>query len=554
MNLFFSVTVLMNLDDKTTKRMLIGGLVIIIIVIFVVWRWRSKSTYVYPEATTTPPLGSVAVSSVVSTAETASTPYYLTVTTASAHGFVSTTSARDTVIFTGFTTSPKTALNGPSKQFILYTVPSATTFTILVPPSIIASGTSVSGTDAGASVQSGFNYYQNKLQDAVNQYNINTTNSNLGIYLAGSTKAASDLEASNVKQAAFTTASTEYVRNKCPYSWTGTVAAPNPYLDSSSKPTIAKDPANTAYALYKTTTGEGISKISAEYNDFFNSTSTAAVQGSNYYLNQTAVQQARRADITGATREYLGSVCPGFYTDTTGSGVEAIYKGWGPGATPYGFTKPTSTQINVWASYAIDSSIANSVNSDGKLVLSLARDLKGQPLTAGGITAKSPIVGVTTLIPDATIIASGNLGNYSGIVSVVGNGTLVTVTTSLAHGLATGASVIMTGFVPAALNGTYTITVTSTTVFTYSSTSGTATTFGTITPLVAATTTTSPQMIVYTYGSGATAVSKPAWQWARDYGPGTVATTLLPSTFQGWATGAPASTTSMMVDTNTYTA
>jgi hypothetical protein len=232
--------------------------------------------------------------------------------------------------------------------------------------------------------------------------------------------------------------------------------------------------------------------------------------------------------------------------------VEAIYKSWGPGATPYGFSKPTIPRINVWASYAIDSSIESAVNSDGKLVLSLARDLKGNSLTAGGITTKSPIVG-NTLTPDATIIASGILGNYSGIINVIGNGTAVTVTTALAHGLIAGSTVIMSGFVPASLNGTYLIvSVPTTTTFTFTSTSGTQTALGVITPLVSATITTSPQMIVYTSGSGPTAVSKPAWQWARDYGPGTTATSLLPVALQGWATVAPVSTVSMTVDTTTY--
>ena len=540
----------MNLGDKLVRRVLLGGFFVIILIVFIVW--RRKSTYVYPEATTTPPLGSVSVTGVLSIAETATSPYQIKITTATAHGFVSSTSARDTVIFSGFTTTSKTSLNGPTNQFLINSVPSTTEFTILVPPSIIASGTSITTTDSGASVQSGFNYYQNKLQDAVNQYNINLTNSTLGIYLSGkTTKAASDIEASNVKQASFTSASTEYVKNKCPYAWTGSTATPNPYIDSASKPIITKDPALTAFALYKTTLGDGVSKISTEYNDFFNNTSTAAVQGSNYYLNQTAVQQARRSDITGATREYLSTVCPGFYTDSTGSTLESVYKSWGPGATPYGFTKPTSTQINNWASYAIDSSISGSVNTDGKLVLSIARDLKGQTLTSGGITPKSAIAG-NTLIPDATVIASGNLGVYSGIMGVAGNGTLVTVTTALAHGLATGATVIMTGFVPVAINGTYTITVTSPTVFTYSSTAGSATTLGVITPLVAAVTATSPQLVIYTAGSGASAISKPAWQWARDYGPGTTATSLLPTVFQSWGTGALAATTSNLIDTTTY--
>ena len=113
--------------------------------------------------------------------------------------------------------------------------------------------------------------------------------------------------------------------------------------------------------------------------------------------------------------------------------------------------------------------------------------------------------------------------------------------------------IYLTGFTPDTLNGTYVITVAAATPTTFTiPVASTATTLGVITPLVAASATTSPQLVVYTVGTGPTSISKPAWQWARDFGPGTTATTLLPTELQGWATAAPAVTTSMLIDTTTY--
>ena len=519
---------LMNLDEKMIKRLIVG-LVILIVVVFIAWRWRSKSKYVYPETTTA--VGTFVVTAITPVSATATTPSYLKVTTATAHGFVASGSARDTVIFRGFT-GANTGLNYP-RQMILYNASglATTEFAVLVPPTVVPTF------NTGITVETGYNNYKNLLQAAVTTYNQSVNDSALGIYLTGtSTQATSDAKALASKQQVYTDASTEYVTKKCPYGSQNN----DYYLDpsGSGKPAIPNDPARALYDTYRLTSGKGISKIQNDYNPIITASSAAAVTGTplNYYVNTTAVQQARKADITGATRAYLSTVCPGFYTDVTGSTVESTYRAWDIGATPYGYQAPTSLKLNNWATYAIDTSVAGSINSDGKLVLTVAKDLKGAPLSAGGVTAKPALIGST--VP-----------SLSGITSVTGG----TITTPTAHGLVAGSKVIMSGFTPDALNGTYVITVPSTTTFTIPIASApAATTLGVITPLVAASATTSPQLVVYTVGTGPTSISKPAWQWARDFGPGTTATTLLPTELQGWATAAPAVTTAMLVDTTTY--
>lgn len=72
------------------------------------------------------------------------------------------------------------------------------------------------------------------------------------------------------------------------------------------------------------------------------------------------------------------------------------------------------------------------------------------------------------------------------ISSITASGTTATLTTSAAHGLTTGDQVSITGATPAAYNGTYTVTVTSPTTFTYvmaSAPGGNATGVGTYTIL-----------------------------------------------------------------------
>ena len=522
----------MSLDEKMIKRLIVC-MVIFIVVVFIAWRWRTKSKYVYPETTTA--VGTFTVTVISTVSATATAPSYLKVKTSTPHGFVASGSARDTVIFRGFT-GANTGLNSP-RQMILYNASGlaadGTEFAVLVPPTVVPTF------NTGITVETGYNNYKNLLQAAVTTYNQSVNDSALGIYLAGtSTKTASDALALTNKQAAYAAASTEYVTNKCPYGSQNN----DYYLDpsGSGKPAIPNDPARALYDTYRLTSGKGISKIQNDYNSIITSSTSTAVTAPDYYKNTTVVQQARKADITGATRAYLSTVCPGFYTDTTGSTVETTFRTWDIGATTYGYNAPTTSKINNWATYAVDTSVTGFTNSDGKLVLSVAKDLKGVILSAGGVTARGAIVG-------------SSVPSLSGITSVTGGTTTATVTTPTAHGLVAGSKVIMSGFTPDTLNGTYVITVPSTTTFTIPiANAPAATALGVITPLVAASATTSPQLVVYTVGTGPTSISKPAWQWARDFGPGTTATTLLPTELQGWANPASTVTTSMLIDTTTY--
>jgi len=539
----FSQPVLMDLDDKTIRRILIG-LVIIIVLIFVVWKWKSKSTYMYPETTTS--VGSFAVTSVASVnkSDTNSTPYYLLITTSTDHGFVSSGTSRDTVIFRNFVEIKKAKLNYP-KQFILYTPPgtalSSKQFAILVPESTLPVDTSVSGTDPGATVETGYNNYKTRLQDAVNLYNTTLNDISIGILPSGKTATQAEQDAATARQTTYASASREYVENKCPYA-----VKVNDYVtDPSGAPTIKFDPSTTAFSRYRLTSGKGIARIQNEYSSIISASSLAPIDATNNYSSNTAVvQQARKADITGATRAYLSTVCPGFYTDVAGSSLETTYKTWDTTTTTsYRFTKPTTAQINNWATYSIDTSITTAVNSDGKLDLNTAKTFKGETVKSGITTPKATLVGST--IPE-----------LSGTASVKVSGTTATITTKDHHDFASGFGVIMSGFVPTTLNGKYIITVPSGWLNTFTITLATATTdattLGNITPLVPATAQTSPQLVLYTAGSGSTSITKPAWQWARDYGPGSVATTLLPTELQGWQSAAVTPTTSNLVDTTTY--
>ena len=70
--------------------------------------------------------------------------------------------------------------------------------------------------------------------------------------------------------------------------------------------------------------------------------------------------------------------------------------------------------------------------------------------------------------------------------SITASGLLATATTALAHGLLTGAIVTVSGAVPSAYNGVYTITVLTATTFTFTTASapgGPATTVGSYTAL-----------------------------------------------------------------------
>jgi hypothetical protein len=80
------------------------------------------------------------------------------------------------------------------------------------------------------------------------------------------------------------------------------------------------------------------------------------------------------------------------------------------------------------------------------------------------------------LIYDGTTwIKYANISTAQTISNLTSSGTTCTLTTSAAHGLVTGNQVTITGASPAAYNGTFRITVTSGTIFTYTALSAPAT-------------------------------------------------------------------------------
>lgn len=85
-----------------------------------------------------------------------------------------------------------------------------------------------------------------------------------------------------------------------------------------------------------------------------------------------------------------------------------------------------------------------------------------------GTPAASPASGATVTRNNRQVIWSApGLSGNSPITSIIHSGTTATATFPSAHGLVTGATVIIKGASDSLYNGTFTVTVTSSTVFTY---------------------------------------------------------------------------------------
>jgi hypothetical protein len=65
---------------------------------------------------------------------------------------------------------------------------------------------------------------------------------------------------------------------------------------------------------------------------------------------------ARKADLSGATRKYIASVCPAFYRPSSGTDLTATYAAWSTGEAVTNGFKPsavgTTAAITAWADYA----------------------------------------------------------------------------------------------------------------------------------------------------------------------------------------------------------
>jgi hypothetical protein len=131
-----------------------------------------------------------------------------------------------------------------------------------------------------------------------------------------------------------------YVSSKCPAVSTGTAPA------STGNATV--DQANTAaWNTYQS----DLSKIQQAYYAIMGTTTATSTPSSEQVI------ASRKADISGATRKYIATICPSFYKTTTTDPTNT-YKTWvytASGTAPaVGLlgSDITSANITTWAGYA----------------------------------------------------------------------------------------------------------------------------------------------------------------------------------------------------------
>ena len=110
--------------------------------------------------------------------------------------------------------------------------------------------------------------------------------------------------------------------------------------------------------------------------------------------------------------------------------------------------------------------VAGATTLDSSLTINSTDDLK----LPNGTTAQRPVAPASGMIRfNTTLKQYEGYTSYAGatISTITYVTTTATLTTATAHGLSTGNTVYITGTTPAAYSGTFVITVTGTTTFTY---------------------------------------------------------------------------------------
>jgi hypothetical protein len=230
---------------------------------------------------------------------------------------------------------------------------------------------------------------------------------------------------------------------------------------------------------------------------------TAKAQYDTYQTNLTTVQQAyvtaqrlatttndtmnlnaaRKADMSGATRKYIASVCPDFYKPSSGTDMTATYAAWSTGEAVTNGFKPsavgTTGAITSWADYA---ATTFSVTEYFKSAVPSGTSLAGIKL--------STVVGLA--VGDAVQMI------YQAPITVTGG-----VESTPVYGNATGTVASID-----AANNTITVTLAAAVA------GGIVLTSGTLIAKPLVSTSTKWKM------TGGT--TTPNWKLARDAGPGTV--------------------------------
>lgn len=148
-------------------------------------------------------------------------------------------------------------------------------------------------------------------------------------------------------------------------------------------------------------------------------------------------------------------------------------------ATPHGLVTGASVTVSGASPSAYNGTFSITVTSATAFTYTMGSNPGGSASVVGSYTNNfwGPFGGLKTV----STSAPGGLTAGATISSITRSGTTATLTTSSAHGRSTGQVVMVYNAVPSAFNGTYVITVTTTTAFTYtmaSTPSSNATTVG----------------------------------------------------------------------------
>ena len=134
----------------------------------------------------------------------------------------------------------------------------------------------------------------------------------------------------------------------------------------------------------------------------------------------------------------------------------------------FGGAVTCSSTLTVTGATALNSTLA--VTGDTTMAGNLAVNSTGQVKLPNGTTAqRSATPSVGSIRYNTTLQTFEGYSTYSGqtISSITNSTTTATLTTATNHNLSTGAFVTVSGATPSAYNGTFSITVTGNTTFTY---------------------------------------------------------------------------------------
>jgi hypothetical protein len=102
---------------------------------------------------------------------------------------------------------------------------------------------------------------------------------------------------------------------------------------------ILNGTSNVSYVAYKA----DVDAINAVY--------TPLIAAANQVYSVNVMQEARKADFTGATRKYLAALCPDIYSNAVSSNLTEVYSSWTSSPvtnTFYGFQSSRVTTSNIW--------------------------------------------------------------------------------------------------------------------------------------------------------------------------------------------------------------